>query len=36
MLPNLTVRETLMFSASMRLPSTISHKEREERVIYLW
>ncbi len=28
----LTVRENLAFSAALRLPDTISRKEREERV----
>ena len=28
----LTVRENLVFSASLRLPSSISDKEKEERV----
>ena len=28
----LTVRENLMFSANLRLPSSISEEEREERV----
>ncbi|KAJ3324474.1 hypothetical protein HDV06_006885 [Boothiomyces sp. JEL0866] len=31
-LPNLTVREVLMFSASLRLPESMSHKQKVNRV----
>ena len=30
--PMLTVRETLMFSAKLRLPESMSHEEKRERV----
>lgn len=32
LLPNLTVRETLTFTAQLRLPSTFSKAQRDERV----
>eukprot|EP00484_Ammonia_sp_Unknown_P003382 CAMPEP_0197076780 /NCGR_PEP_ID=MMETSP1384-20130603/212286_1 /TAXON_ID=29189 /ORGANISM="Ammonia sp." /LENGTH=747 /DNA_ID=CAMNT_0042515639 /DNA_START=120 /DNA_END=2364 /DNA_ORIENTATION=+ len=32
LLPNLTVKETLMITAMLRLPNTISKKEKEQRV----
>jgi len=30
--PTLTVRETLFFSAELRLPSTMSHQEKERQI----
>jgi len=40
LLPNLTVRETLLFVAELKLPATFSKEEKHERVnrlvIYFW
>ncbi|KAI1627612.1 ABC transporter-like protein [Exophiala viscosa] len=35
LLPQLTVRETLTYAAALRLPSSVTHKERSQRVNHI-